>query len=87
MTMLDLPALQDKLLARMMRERWEVWLWTPENTWQSRRGGWVALEYPDERRNFTFDRAEAEAGMAMARATYGPDAVLKLMHWSVEECR
>jgi len=77
----DTEEVRDKLLARHMREYWEVWLWDASAVLF---GGWITLE-DDAGKNRFYLQPEAEAGLCQARQTYGSAAVLKLIHWTAQE--
>jgi hypothetical protein len=77
----DTEEVRAKLLAQHMRPFWEVWLWDAEAVLY---GGWYPL-HDTEGHQRVYDHAEALAGLRLARKTYGPEAVLKFMAWTVAE--
>lgn len=77
----DTEEVRTKLLNRHMRPFWEVWLWDPAAVLY---GGWCPLE-DAEGHSRMYDRNEALAGLTLARTTYGPAAILKLLAWTVAE--
>jgi hypothetical protein len=78
---LDAEQVRTKLLNQHTRPFWEVWLWDPEAVLY---GGWCPLQDAEGHQRM-YDRAEALANLALARATHGSGAVLKLMAWTVAE--
>lgn len=77
----DTEEVRTKLLAHHTRPFWEVWQWDAEAVLF---GGWCPLENAEGHTRM-YVRDAALAALTLARETYGPDAILKLMRWTVVE--
>jgi hypothetical protein len=81
MSISDDPAVKAKLFTRLTRDHWQVYLWEPTAVLFN---GWIPLE-DEQGHSICFDRAEAVANLALARRSYGPDADLRLLRWTLQE--